>query len=96
MVYQMALDTTSEGNFNTINPEEVTRLIENLVSSNNTKNTERKSVSSMDMQQLDEVKEKLDGVHKLLMKQVSFVEVETVGLCGNQNSHCRFTFKLGN
>ena len=38
----------------------------------------------MDMQQLDEVKEKLDGVHKLLMKQVSFVEVDTVGLDGDK------------
>ena len=78
MVYQMALDTISEENFNTRNPEEETRLIENLASSNSTKNTDyerKKSVSSMNMQQLDEVKENLDGVHKLPMKQVSFAVV---------------------
>ena len=34
----------------------------------------------MDMQLLDEVKAKLDGVHKLLVKQVSFTEVEVVAL----------------
>ena len=38
MAYQMALDTASEGNFNTRNPEKAVRLIENLASSNSTKN----------------------------------------------------------
>ena len=74
----MALDTISEEKFNTRNPKEETRLIENLASSNSTKNTDyerKKSVSSMNVQQLDEVKENLDGVHKLLMKQVSFAVV---------------------
>ena len=74
----MPLDTTSEDNFNTRNPEEETRLVENLASSNSTKNTDyerKKSVSSMKMQQLDDVKANLDGVHKRFMKQVSFAEV---------------------
>ena len=39
LVYQMALGTKSE-NFNTRNPEEGVRFIENLVSSNITKNTD--------------------------------------------------------
>ena len=38
--YQMALDASSEGNFNTKIPEEAVRLIENLASSNSTKNTD--------------------------------------------------------
>ena len=41
--YQMALDTTSEGNFNTRNPVEAVRLIENLANSSSTKNTDFKS-----------------------------------------------------
>ena len=47
--YQMALDTASEGNFNTRNPVEALRLIENLANSSSTKNTDferKKSVSS--------------------------------------------------
>ena len=46
LVYQMALDSTSDGNLNTRNPREAIRLIENLASSNNTKNTdfERKKI----------------------------------------------------
>ena len=36
----MALDASSEGNFNTKIPEEAVRLIENLASSNSTKNTD--------------------------------------------------------
>ena len=38
--YQMALDASSEYNFNTRNPEEDVRLIENLASNNSTKNTD--------------------------------------------------------
>ena len=38
--YQMALDASSDGNFNTRNPEEAGRVIENLASKNNTKNTD--------------------------------------------------------
>ena len=40
LAYQMAPDSASDGNFNTRNPEEAIRLIENLASSNNTKNTD--------------------------------------------------------
>ena len=36
----MALDASSIGNFNTGNPEEAVRVIENLASNNNTKNTD--------------------------------------------------------
>ena len=38
--YQMAIDASSDGNFNTRNPEEAVRVIENLASNNNTKNTD--------------------------------------------------------
>ena len=58
------------------------RLIENLPSSNNTKNTDferRKSATTLGKELLDDVKAKLDSVHKLLKKQVSFAEdVEAV------------------
>ena len=37
----MALDTASEGNFTTRNPEDAVKLIDNLASSNNTKNIVR-------------------------------------------------------
>ena len=40
LAYQMALDLASDGNFNTRNPEEAVRLIENLASRNITKNTD--------------------------------------------------------
>ena len=76
MAYQMALDTTSEGKFNTRNPEEAVRLIENLASSNSTKNTdfERRKSATLGKEEMDDVKAKLDSVHKLLKKQVSFAE----------------------
>ena len=47
LAYQIALDSCSDGYFNTRNPEEAIRLIENLVSCNNTKNTdfERKKMA---------------------------------------------------
>ena len=72
----MALDITSEGNFNTRNPEEAVRLIENLVSRNSTNNTdfERRKSATLGKEELDDVKAKLDSVHKLLKKQVSFAE----------------------
>ena len=66
----MALDTASEGNFNTRNPEEAVRLIENLTSSNSTKNTyfERRKSATLGKEEMDDVKAKLDSVHKLLKK----------------------------
>ena len=75
--YQMALDASSNGNFNTRNPEEAVKVIENLASSNSTKNTDferKRSATILGNDQMDEVKAKLDSVHKLLKKQVSFVE----------------------
>ena len=64
----MALDTASEGNFNTKNPEKAMRLIENLASINNTKNTDferRKVAASLGKEQLVDVKAKLACVLKL-------------------------------
>ena len=58
----MALDASSEGNFNTRNPEEAVRLIENLASINSTKNTDferRKSAGILGKDQMDEVKAKM-------------------------------------
>jgi len=75
--YQMALNDSSEGNFNSGNLEEAVRLIENLASSNSTKNTNferRKSAAILGKKQMDEVKAKLDSVHKLLRKHACLVE----------------------
>ncbi|KAG2307209.1 hypothetical protein Bca52824_026957 [Brassica carinata] len=77
----MALDTASEGNFNTRNPQHQ-ELIKNLASSKNTKNTDfdrRKSAAFLGKEQMDEVKAKLDNVHRLLRKLICLVEdVEAV------------------
>ena len=80
MQYQMALDASSNGNFNTRNPEEAVKVSENLASNNNTKNTDferKRSATILGNDQMDEVKAKLDSVHKLLKKQVSFVELDS-------------------
>ncbi|XP_018487793.1 uncharacterized protein LOC108858346 [Raphanus sativus] len=58
LAYKTTLDTASEGNFNTRNPEEVVRLIENLASSNSTKNTDyerRKSATTLGKEHMDDV-----------------------------------------
>ena len=73
----MALDASSNGNFNTRNPEEAVKVIEKLAFSNSNKNTDferKRSATIFGNDQMDEVKEKLDSLHKLLKKQVSFVE----------------------
>ena len=73
----MALNLASDGNFNIRNPEEAVRLIENLASNNSTKNIDfeiEKSATTLEKEQLDNVKAKLDSVHKLLKKQVNFAE----------------------
>ena len=73
----MALDASSNGNFNTRNPKEAVKVIENLESSSSTKNTDlerKKFVTILGNDQMDEVKVKLDSVHKLLRKQVCLVE----------------------
>ncbi|CAA7047525.1 unnamed protein product [Microthlaspi erraticum] len=78
----MALDAASNGNFNTRYPHQAYQLIENLASSNSTKNAdlERKKLGgNMDRSQIAEVKAKLDSVHGLLVgkKSVQFAaEVE--------------------
>ena len=73
----MALDASSNGNFKTRNPEEAVNVIENLASINSTKNSDferKKSAIILGNDQMDKVKAKLDSVHKLLRKHVSFVE----------------------
>jgi len=77
--YQMAIDTASEGNFNTRKPVEAVRLIENLANSSSTKNTDferKKSVASLGKEQMDKARAKLDVVHELLRKQVCSAEGE--------------------
>ncbi|XP_024006449.1 uncharacterized protein LOC112082959 [Eutrema salsugineum] len=64
-------------------PDEAVELIENLASSNNTKNADlerKRQAGSMDRSQIAEVKAKLDSVHSLLVgkKSVRFAqEVES-------------------
>ena len=79
--YQMALDSASNGNFNTRIPTDAVKLIENLASSNSTKNAdfERKRLASVaDGSQIAEVQAKLDTMHNLLVgktkKAVHFAE----------------------
>ena len=69
MLYQMALDASSNRNSNTMNPEEAVKVIENLASSSSTKNTDferKRSATILGNDQMDEVKANLDSVHKLL------------------------------
>ena len=65
------------------------RLIENLASRNSTKNTDIKrkiSATTLGKDQLDDGKAKLDIVHKLLKKHVSFAEdVEAVNVDSDIN-----------
>ncbi|XP_024013122.1 uncharacterized protein LOC112087445 [Eutrema salsugineum] len=83
--YQMALDAASNGNFNTRYPDKAVELIENLASSNSTKNADyqrRKQAGNMDGSQIAEVKAKLDSVHSLLVgkKSVRYpAEVQNFG-----------------
>ena len=97
LAYQMALDTVSERNFNTRNPKEAVRLIKNLASSNNTKNIdfERKiSVTTLENEQLDDIKAKLNSVHKLLKKHVSFAK--DVDVDSDKNDEEDVNFISGN
>ena len=53
------------------------KVIENLASSNSSKNTDferKKSATILGNDHMDEVKAKLDSVHKLLRKHVCLVE----------------------
>ena len=73
----MALDASNDENFNTKNPEETVKVIENFASSNSTKNTDferRRFAAILGKDQMDEVKAKLDSVHKLLRKQACLVD----------------------
>jgi len=70
--YQMALDATSNGNFNTLYPADAIALIENLVCSNSTKNAdiERKKIAgAISGNQMANVNAKLDSVHNLLTEK---------------------------
>ena len=99
MAYQLALDTANEGNFNLMNPEEAVRHIKNLASTNSTKNTDfERNVLAITLrnEQLDDVKPKLDSVHKLLKKQVSFAEdVETIDVNSDKNDEGAVNFITG-
>ena len=94
--YQMALDASSNGIFNTMNPQEAVKVIENLVSSNSTKNTDferKKSATILGNDQMDEVKAKLESVHKLLRKQVCLVEdAEAVDIEGTEEEEEEVNF----
>ena len=90
----MALDAFSNGSFNTRNPEEAVKVIKNLASSSSTKNTDfdrKVSATILGNDQMDEVKAKLDSVHKLLRKQVCLVEdaeaVDTEGRAEEANEN---------
>ena len=77
LAYQMALDTASEGNFNTRNPEEAVRLIENLASCSSTKNIDLERIDSATTlwkEQMDDIKAKLDSIYKLLKNQVDLTK----------------------
>jgi len=80
----MALDTASNGHFNTHYPADATALIENLACSNSTKNADferKKIVGAISGNQMAEVNAKLDLVHNLLTgkKHVHFAaEDETI------------------
>ena len=71
----MALDTASQGNFTPRNPEDDVKLIDNLASSNSTKNIVRaRSAAFLGKEQINEVQATLDNVQKLLNKQICSVE----------------------
>ena len=96
MQYQTALDAW---NFNTRNPEEAVRITENLASSNNTKNTDferKRSIAILENDQMDEVREKLDSVYKLLKKQVCLVEeAEAVDIDVEPKFHTKYLIVIG-
>ncbi|KAL1203419.1 hypothetical protein V5N11_014345 [Cardamine amara subsp. amara] len=72
--YQVALDGASDGNFKTRRPREANKLIENLATSNSSKNAdfERKGLAAgLDNGQMAEVKAKFDTVHNLLVNKKS-------------------------
>ena len=96
----MSLDASSNGNFNTRNLGEAVKVIENLASSNSTKNTDferRKSATTLGNDQMDEVKVKLDSVHKLLRKQVCLVEdAEAIDTeCRTEKTDVNFISRTG-
>ena len=69
MRYHMMLDTASEGNFKTRTPEEVKRLIENLMSSKSSKNLDMHRIKSVAVDSDKIVEVEINFVH-----EVSLVE----------------------
>ena len=93
-------ETASEENFNTRNPEKAVRLIENLASSKSTKNTdfERRKLATLGKEELDDVKAKLENIHKLLKKHVSFakdIEAVDVNSDGDLEEDVNFISGIG-
>lgn len=76
----MALDDTSERNFETRSPEEAIRLIENLMYSHSTKNAnlDKMKLAEADGTQIDEVKEKLENFHNLLVARRKFILLQNL------------------
>ena len=75
----MALDASSNGNFNTRNPEEVVKVVENLASRNNTKNTDfekKKYATILENDQMDEVKAKLDSVTSFSRSRSAWLKMQ--------------------
>ena len=72
--YEVALDAASNGNFKTRTHVEAIKLIENLASSNSSKNADnerKKLAAGLNNSQMAEVKAKLDTVHNLLVNKKS-------------------------
>ncbi|KAL1218024.1 hypothetical protein V5N11_012223 [Cardamine amara subsp. amara] len=81
----MALDAASNGNFNTRYPEDAVVLIENLASSNSTKNADferKKQTGNLDGSQIAEVKAKLDLMHNILMAKTKNAECRSTPVMG--------------
>ncbi|KAL0826829.1 hypothetical protein Bca101_050506 [Brassica carinata] len=63
--YHMVLDTASEGNFETRNPEEAKRLIENLMSSKSFNNLDMHKIKSAAMDSDKIVEAEIGSVHEV-------------------------------
>lgn len=73
--YKTTLDTASEGNFNTISPEEERRLIENVASGNAFERIEIErgdTLESAEEMQLAQIKATLESFRSLLIGQNQF------------------------
>ena len=76
--YQIALDTASERNFSTRNPEEAKRLIKNVATGRSYKmmDVERgRRVDSMEEPQLAKIKESINSLHSALEKFIKLTMI---------------------